>query len=355
MTQYNDNVKKDHSKHKVILKMLPVLNGDCISINFQGNDNKRHNIIIDGGFQATYASTLKKEVEKIKNASEKIDLLVITHTDRDHIGGIIKLVDEYGDSGIIKKVWFNSSSGDINIEPSNLISIRDGISLRDKLINLGLLEDLPITNDHRKIDIKGALINIISPSQKELANVLKEFEETDQQDAMITTAENDYYFGIEELVKNKFSEGNQLYNATSIALLIEICGVNILLLSDSVPSVIIKWLKRKGYSEDNKLKVDYMSVPHHGSKKNLNDEMLSLIECENYLISANGMNRYNLPHKESLARIVTKSSAYAGFKLYFNYDNHILRSIFTNQEIEDYQISCFFGNQMENGLKLTYS
>lgn len=338
--------------HDFVIKMLPVLNGDCISINFLGNDHNRHNIIIDGGFQGTYQNTLKQEVERVKEEEELIDLLVVTHTDQDHIGGVIKLIQDYGEEGVIKKVWYNSSSGDPNLDLSGMISIKDGIRLRELLLELELLKDIQITNELDSFDLAGAKLSVVSPGSKELERVIDEFEKFCSEESMISLTEPDHGFTVERLIENEFNEGDQLYNASSIGLLIKLCGAKVLLLSDCVPSVIIKWLKENGYSKSKKLKVDYMSVPHHGSKRNINDEMISLIDCDNFLVSANGQNRYNLPHKESLARIV-HSSVSSNPKIYFNYDNDVLRSIFSIQEIEDYNISCFYGDHSKNGLIIT--
>ena len=42
------------------------------------------------------------------------------------------------------------------------------------------------------------------------------------------------------------------------------------------------------------LKIDYVKVSHHGSKANTNDELLSLLDCNNFIISANGRH-HGLP------------------------------------------------------------
>ena len=49
---------------------------------------------------------------KLKNKGKKITLLVITHIDKDHIGGAKKLLEENGDYNTpniikIENVWFN--------------------------------------------------------------------------------------------------------------------------------------------------------------------------------------------------------------------------------------------------------
>lgn len=52
---------------------------------------------------------LHKTVEEIKDRKEKIDLLILTHIDGDHIGGLKKWFEmDKNAFDIISKVWFNA-------------------------------------------------------------------------------------------------------------------------------------------------------------------------------------------------------------------------------------------------------
>ena len=46
--------------------------------------------------------------DKIKDNNQKIDLLIVTHTDDDHIKGIIKFIEDDTLNNYIQEVWFNS-------------------------------------------------------------------------------------------------------------------------------------------------------------------------------------------------------------------------------------------------------
>ena len=96
------------------IKFLQAYNGDSIWISFLENDIPR-NIIIDGGIGDTYENNLKRKgdlfkvIEHIKNNEQKIDLLVMTHFDDDHIGGLLRWLNKDKEAPmLIKKVWFNS-------------------------------------------------------------------------------------------------------------------------------------------------------------------------------------------------------------------------------------------------------
>ena len=75
------------------IKALNVGCGDAIVIRYYGNDEKYHNIIIDGGYMKKYEDTLQPEIEAIRNRKDEcIDLWCITHVDLDHLGGVIKFI-----------------------------------------------------------------------------------------------------------------------------------------------------------------------------------------------------------------------------------------------------------------------
>src|SRR5690606_14407471 len=95
-------------------KFLQALNGDSIFISFLENDIPR-NILIDGGIGNTYINTsnikgdLHKVIDRIRNDEQFIDLLILTHFDDDHIGGILRWLNKDKEaSNLIRKVWFNS-------------------------------------------------------------------------------------------------------------------------------------------------------------------------------------------------------------------------------------------------------
>jgi glyoxylase-like metal-dependent hydrolase (beta-lactamase superfamily II) len=110
------------------IKFLNAFNGDAILLSFKDGNNNR-NILIDSGMPATYIGKDKKKgkqkpgelmdvVKDIKNKGEKIDLLVMTHVDDDHIGGVLNWFKKDNHATeLINEVWFNSGRliGDYSI------------------------------------------------------------------------------------------------------------------------------------------------------------------------------------------------------------------------------------------------
>ncbi len=103
------------------IKLLQANHGDAIHIKIPKSYNNHYNIIIDGGPKSTYnfknrrnrteQGALKTLLKDIIGKNEVVDLLIITHIDDDHIGGILKWVEsEYSTAHeLIKSVWYNSS------------------------------------------------------------------------------------------------------------------------------------------------------------------------------------------------------------------------------------------------------
>lgn len=338
----------------IIIKVLPVKHGDAFCIQFLGNDDKIHNIFIDGGFAKTYRQTLKKEAQRVSNANEKIDLFIITHTDRDHISGVLKFVQDYGETNLVEQYWFNHS--DVNMlsnKTDNKMSIYEGIKLREYLKNRGKLIKYDVTDEMDDFDCYGATLTVLSPSQLILENYKNLWNNKEKQEkkAKITSEGNDYSYSIKQLAQKHFIEDSKIENGVSIAFIFQVHSKTILFLADSYPSTIINSLQNKGYK---KLKVDYVKLSHHASKSNLNEELLSFIDCDKYIISANGKNHYHFPHKESLARILTHSKRDFSKKItfIFNYNNELLQSLFTEEDKKNYNFSCSYPNTNENGFTI---
>ena len=92
---------------KIKITMLPARAGDCLLIEFIKED---YRILIDGGYADTYDKYLRQKLVSLAEQGKKINLMVITHIDADHIGGILAFLKENGsanESTIIQvdEVW----------------------------------------------------------------------------------------------------------------------------------------------------------------------------------------------------------------------------------------------------------
>lgn len=91
------------------IKAFKASEGDSILISF--GKNKETNIMIDMGLDTTYLNYIKPELLKLNEKGKRINLLVITHVDNDHILGAIEFIKENKNiNHIIKvdEVWHNT-------------------------------------------------------------------------------------------------------------------------------------------------------------------------------------------------------------------------------------------------------
>ncbi len=90
------------------IKSFEAKNGDAFLISF--GKKKKHNIMIDMGMPSTYEDSIKDDLIKLSK-KRQIDLLVISHMHRDHIGGALEFIKDNGknhDIINVNEVWHNS-------------------------------------------------------------------------------------------------------------------------------------------------------------------------------------------------------------------------------------------------------
>lgn len=180
------------------IKFFNAKNGDAIHLM---TDTKK-NIILDMGYPETYYNHIKKHIVEIGDDNQKIDLLIISHIDQDHIGGAVSFLKEISenefDRNTIKEIWHNSyrhlnlsqvkSIGDqdyrvlemlkVNLESENrkeFISVGDNeISAKQGSTLAGLIYKLGISWNEafgkgpisgiQKIRIDSLYITILTPN-----------------------------------------------------------------------------------------------------------------------------------------------------------------------------------------------
>jgi len=324
--------------------------GDAARIRFIGTDNRPHNIFIDAGYERTFRHVLADEIQTVKKDGEVIDLWIISHIHDDHIGGAIAYIRAIRDGEFddIVQSWFynppHKSQHNFKLTISNFISeaksIGQGDNLASYLISQNKLKVIDITCEVPLMDLFGLKINILSPDVSRLNSLRtkyppdspKQFErnEIDSISEAKAAPQYDYHIPLMSFNLKKWKEDDSVENGSSISVLTEYQGKRILWLADAHPNAIVSAMKNLSYSISNPLICDWVKVTHHGSSGNNSNELYEMIQCENYLISANGENIHCLPTKECIARILRnkKRLPNSQYKFHFTYDNPLLRSMF---------------------------
>ena len=143
-----------------------------------------------------------------------------------------------------------------------------------------------------------------------------------------------------------FYEDNDEVNGSSIAFILEYENKRIMFLGDCHPSVIEEELKKMGFDENNKIKIDLMKISHHGSKGNTSSGLLKIIDCNKFLICTNG-KRFNHPDKEVLARIIANKTD-KNKKIFINYRTRTIEPFLNEELMQKYNYSIIYGEKSKS-------
>lgn len=316
-------MKRDFTEFAV----LPAYHGDCILIKTFDDNNEEFNILIDGGTAQTFRYTLKAELKDIT----RINLLVLTHIDSDHIAGLISLFkSSLIDKITIDEIWMNHPEI-VEIDNDELISTKQGDSLKELILQKKPeVKITKITTLNETILKNGVEFVILSPTSEIIDELYRKWSAAElpvkeDENVNISAQQNIYSQTLKDLSKIEFvadkSINNDIFNSSSISFILKCIDVSILLLADSRPEIITESLSHN-YSPTKPLEVDYVKVSHHGSLNNTSQQMLDLIQSNRFIISTNGGTAaHKHPSRETIARLVYNSQRNeTPLKIYFNHE-----------------------------------
>lgn len=316
------------------IEFLPAAHGDCILVSY-GKRAAEHWILVDGGPSHTYEALRSRLVEA---KVDRLDLLVVSHVDADHIDGIIRLVQDESVPLEIGDLWFNGrhhldeAVGRAKRQDITKLGGVEGEILGVLIADLGLpwnsafdggplvVDDDPRTELPR-VELAGGLsLTLLSPYAKQLDKLrgawdkavrLAGFEPGDREEALaILHRRARLQAPPTQLGGDDSSEAN----GSSIAFLLEYDGTSVLLSGDAYHSVISQSLDRLAKERSAPVRLDAWKLAHHGSRNNTDAGMLRRAECGNFVVSTNG-DRFRHPDKAAIDQV----AQVAGAELWFNY------------------------------------
>lgn len=310
--------------------LLKAKEGDCLLIHY-GNENEKHNIIIDGGC-AECGRTVEKIIKQCDINNEKIDMLVVTHVDKDHIGGLITGIASINKEvlqGCIQHIAFNTSQGFLSHSKSNVkfigrpedsvkviinegvgCSIGDAKSFYDIIKDKGLKEKLvDYIIAGMEIPIGNAKLTILSPDEKSLSKYMNEWknEKTcENAEGCSASFPKEIYKDLSKLQTEKYpGSDSSPSNRASIAFMFEYDDIRILFLGDAAAPVYVKELRK--HMKTDKLSVNAVKMSHHGSSRNISKRFLEIVDTNIFMISSNGKTlrgQYTVPGKIAIAKLL---------------------------------------------------
>ena len=94
------------SQPNCTLEIIQASEGDCFFLSFTF-ESRRFNMMIDSGPSKCWNDELRAFLDNLNSRGERVNVLLITHIDSDHIGGALKLFSEEKYSNMIDEVWYN--------------------------------------------------------------------------------------------------------------------------------------------------------------------------------------------------------------------------------------------------------
>jgi hypothetical protein len=269
----------------------------------------------------------------------KLELLVLTHVDADHIEGLIKLLGKPDLPLDIEDLWFNGCDHlptPDSPDEDEFLGARYG----EFLSALIRERQLPwnVAFDERTVFVPrqeagglprknlpgGMEIVLLSPTFENLVQLSKRWEAELEAAGLLHAsheeflealrksprlAPEDEFLGDEdlpvaELVAQSFRRDRSPANGSSIAFVAGFEGVRCLFGADAYSPVLLDGARRLAEEEGRKrLQLDAFKIPHHGSKSNLHDDLLEKLDCHRFLVSTDG-SRFRHPDSQAIARLI---------------------------------------------------
>jgi beta-lactamase superfamily II metal-dependent hydrolase len=263
--------------------------GDCIIIQFGDftDATSLQTIVVDGGFKSSF----EKVSEHLKNVLQitKIDLVVSTHPDRDHVGGLIPLLEEFD----VSELWMHLPWAHNDGLAAKFIDGRiTDASIAERLRkSLQTAYDLQVLAEQSGCRIKepfsglsfGGCFTVVGPSQEYYEELIPQFDGMPAQRTAMAYMADRMAEGIRALKKMFATWGvdqvddddtTSARNNSSVISVLEIEDRKIILTADAGITALDAALdyidQRTG-----PLSYNLVQIPHHGSRRNIGPSVLT--------------------------------------------------------------------------------
>jgi competence protein ComEC len=240
--------------------------GDAV-LAIQGNTQ----ILIDGGADKKVLDCLARH---LPFWDRKIEVVVLSHPQKDHFGGLIEVLKIY-DVDFFVATTLDSGAQEWGV-------------LKELVGSRGVRVFNPVSGHRLRVGL--IYLDIVWPTQEFLATNLGKKDE-----AFVRQTEG--VLGTDASGKDP--------NEFSVVAILRFNEFDALLTGDIGPE-ISSVLARQLATRDIKL-IEYIKVPHHGSKNGLTKELLDTVDPKVAVISVGKGNSYGHPHEEVLDMLSSRN------------------------------------------------
>jgi beta-lactamase superfamily II metal-dependent hydrolase len=304
--------------------------GDAIALRFgnlTGPRNEQAVVVIDGGFKES-GERLVKHIKDFYG-TDRADLVVSTHPDADHSSGLCVVLENMSVGQLaMHRPWEHATQIKEFFKSGRITASGLGEILEKSLQNASDLEvlatkkSIPIVEPFQGVTGFNDAVRILGPSQQYYEALLAHFRSTPEptkalgifapiQKAAEEVAKRIRDFWHIDLLDDD-DDTTSAENNTSTIILFTIDGHKLLFTGDAGKTALLNAI---AYAEGIGISLagmNFLDVPHHGSKRNLNSKILKKMNASTAFISAPAEST------KHPAKKVTNALKKHGAKVYIN-------------------------------------
>lgn len=326
------------------VQFLPAREGDAIWLRWTGEAGDPHQALVDLGTEQTgrkFASRLRSLPEDRR----EFDLLVVTHVDRDHIGGVLTCISDPLEPvpGLrFHDIWFNAWAhlhGQALPEPQAQQKLEAMGPAQGERLTVWLAEQAwnkafgrgPVVRPDNAVPYRelpgGLRLTVLGPTQARLADLIQTWDDevtdalakgtlvsaapglglpgTLESYGSLTPPVLESRIDVEDLAASNVAPDRKQANGTSIILLVEWRGRRVLLTGDAFTVDVLSGLDAYGASSaaGRPHRFDLVKLPHHGSAKNFTTELAAAVATPVWVFSTDGTTHHH-PDATAIARVL---------------------------------------------------
>ena len=323
---------------KYEIDMLNVKAADAFLIHFFNDENNYEYVVLIDGGNYEDGKTIAEFIRTNYN-QHYIDLVICTHCDKDHYGGLVYLLEQQRDNEDdnmgIQEIWVDDPAKHVelgkikwyrkqdtmevearsvfDLGETNLMSIIDGL-VEDKKIKF--FEPFADAENYQResyisskwsgrLSVIGPTVDYYSDLVPDFRNDLKkkDYETEENEEANVKLTEGQVYSQTLEDAGDDPSTHNQ----SSVIVKFIPDDDNVFLFMGDAGREAIDNMSEENF--DSIQNVYWLKVPHHGSKYNLDNDMINHIHPEVAYVSTEKYGHY-------LSKAVVNALKKAGADVY---------------------------------------
>ncbi|WP_146153703.1 ComEC/Rec2 family competence protein [Adhaeribacter arboris] len=286
------------------IDFLPVGEGsrsaDTIAIRYgdivSGDRSQQKVIIIDGGTKES-GLALIEHIKKFYHTNV-VDLVIMTHPDMDHCSGLTEILE----SLTVRQLWMHqpwNHSADIRRHFSdgrmtnNSLErqIRVALDAAHQVEELALEKGIVIIEPFAGLKSEDGIITVLGPNKEYYQSLIPDFRSTP--DSVASKTLNFFKKAIQtiteafDLSDEKLpGDDTSAENNSSAILLLQLDNQKFLFTGDAGVPALEKANSYASLIGVHLNNLNFIQIPHHGSKKNVNSNILNLVKSDVAFISA---------------------------------------------------------------------